>query len=294
MNLDQLQRTMFRALKTPLTADDDMREAAPDGTSLREVAEKIIKPNDRLTSFERLELYNRQYWWRILSALADDFPGLQALLGEERFHAMSVAYLSEHPSRSFTLRNLGSHLESWLREHLEFAGGVEQLALDLVQLEWAEIEAFDSAELPRLTEADMASLGPDPQFVLQPYVRLLRLYHPVDEWLLELKHGENDETETASNAVVEDDTDKPERAVPPLPEAKKTYLAVHRQDYSVYFKSLEPEAFALLRAIAEGKRLSEALENSVAVAGGDMDQVAARLRMWFANWSSLGWFCKQG
>ena len=28
----------------------------------RAVAEKFIRPNDRLTSFERLQIYNQQYW----------------------------------------------------------------------------------------------------------------------------------------------------------------------------------------------------------------------------------------
>ncbi len=43
-----------------------MRAVAPDGRSMRAVASQIIKPNDRLTSFERLEIYNRQYWFRVL------------------------------------------------------------------------------------------------------------------------------------------------------------------------------------------------------------------------------------
>jgi len=39
-----------------------MRQRAQDGHSVAEEAESFIKPNDRLTSFERLEIYNRQYW----------------------------------------------------------------------------------------------------------------------------------------------------------------------------------------------------------------------------------------
>ncbi len=38
------------------------------------VAESFIAPNSRLTAFERLEIYNRQYWFRVLGALAEDFP----------------------------------------------------------------------------------------------------------------------------------------------------------------------------------------------------------------------------
>src|ERR1700747_3530133 len=122
MSLLSIQRRMARALMRPLTPAERMRLTAPDGRSLPKVAADIIKPNDRLTSFERLEIYNRQYWFRILSAFAEDFPGLRAVLGERRFDAVAKAYLTDCPSRSFTLRNLGSRLESWLSKHPSWAG----------------------------------------------------------------------------------------------------------------------------------------------------------------------------
>ena len=66
MKLAALQRRMARAVMTPLTPSEHMRARAPNGRSMRKEAAAFIKPNDRLTSFERLEIYNRQYWWRIL------------------------------------------------------------------------------------------------------------------------------------------------------------------------------------------------------------------------------------
>jgi hypothetical protein len=80
MKLLSLQRRMARAVMTPLTPSERMRSTAPDGRSMRAVASEIIKPNSRLTSFERLEIYNRQYWFRVLAGLAEDFPGLRAVL----------------------------------------------------------------------------------------------------------------------------------------------------------------------------------------------------------------------
>src|ERR1700683_208060 len=114
MKLLTLQRKMVRAVMTPLTESKRMRQVAPDGRSLRRVSSQIIKPNPRLTAFERLEIYNRQYWFRVLSALAEDFPALRSVIGDRAFEAMSVAYLTAYPSRSFSLRNLGSHLPEWL------------------------------------------------------------------------------------------------------------------------------------------------------------------------------------
>jgi hypothetical protein len=148
MKLATLQRQVARAVMAPLTRSERMNRVSPSGKPMAEVARRIIKPNDRLTSFERLEIYNRQYWFRVLDAISDDFPGLRAVLGDRRFDALAKHYLIDCPSRSFTMRNIGSRLEPWLRKHPRDASGHLQLALDMVRLEWAEIEAFDGASQP--------------------------------------------------------------------------------------------------------------------------------------------------
>ena len=150
MNLEQLQRAVFDVVRQPLTEDERMREQTLDGRSTKAIAEEIVKPNDRLTSVERLEIYNRVYWFRLLSSLADDFPGLREVIGQEAFDKVLLGYLTEMPSVSYTLRDLGSRLETWLRAHPEFISSNERMALDMVRLEWADIEAFDAAEYPVL------------------------------------------------------------------------------------------------------------------------------------------------
>ncbi|HZI57005.1 MAG TPA: putative DNA-binding domain-containing protein, partial [Verrucomicrobiae bacterium] len=100
MNLDQIQRAVFEVVRQPLTDDERMRPLTLDGKSTAEIAEHVIKPNDRLSSVERLEIYNRVYWFRILSSLADDFPGLRAVIGQEKFDQVLLGYLTEMPSVS--------------------------------------------------------------------------------------------------------------------------------------------------------------------------------------------------
>ena len=291
MTLDQLQRAVFDVVRQPLTEDERMRELTLDGRSTKAIAEEIVKPNDRLTSVERLEIYNRVYWFRLLSSLADDFPGLRAVIGQEKFDAVLHGYLTELPSVSFTLRDLGSRLEQWLRKHPEHIAGNERMALDMVRLEWADIEAFDAAEFPVLTQAELAGLGEDPVFHLQPYLQLFDLAYPVDELLLKVRETEDPETDISSNVVMMDHSDSAPRKPVPLPRAKKVFLAVHRQENVVYFKRLKPEGFALLRAMQQGQPLSQAIETSVNWSGRKLESVMEQLHDWFANWSHLGWFC---
>ncbi len=112
----------MQAISRPLAPGWQTRRTWFDGRATSQVFASFIKPNDRLTSLERLEIYNKQYWFRLLDCLYDDYPGLRAILGQSRFRRLSIAYLEKYPSDSFTLRNLGSRLEKFLLEHPEWPG----------------------------------------------------------------------------------------------------------------------------------------------------------------------------
>jgi hypothetical protein len=143
----EFQRLMTTALFRPLTPASRMQTRWTDGRKMSEVVGEFVKPNDRLTSFERLEIYNRQYWFRVLDSFYEDYPGLRALR-REALLKLAEAYLVKYPSASFTLRNLGSRLERFLRQEPQWAGKRLPLALDVVRFEWAQIVAFDTEARP--------------------------------------------------------------------------------------------------------------------------------------------------
>jgi hypothetical protein len=267
-----------------------MQRKAPGGGRMSTYAARFIKPNDRLTSFERLEIYNRQYWFRVLGSLAEDFPGLRAVLGGRRFEAMCRAYLTERPSRSFTLRNLGAQLETWLRENPLWLRDRRVLALDMVRLEWADIEAFDGQAKPALRSEDLLEVDAAKlQLGIQPYVQLLELHYPVDDLLLEVKHGD-DTPDRASNAIQERRKHSKVRAVAKL-EPAEIFLAVHRLDYSVYFRRIESEEFALLNALRNGKTVELAIELAFRRSSIPAADRATIVQHSFQTWAALGWFC---
>ena len=291
MKLRQLQRTMARAVMQPLTASERMQRRAPDGGPMKRYASRFIKPNDRLTSFERLEIYNRQYWFRVLSALMEDFPGLRAVLGERRFDAMAKAYLIANPSRSFTLRDLGSRMESWLRKNSKWAGKNQALALDIARLEWADIEAFDGKAEAALRPEDISSAdGANLKLTLQPYVRLMSFRYPVDDLLLEVRK-EDEDTDFASNTFTERRKRKRVRAVAKLKPAQ-IFLAVHRIDYSVYFRRLDQEEYSILTALQRGSTLGAAIDAAFRKSAVAPDQRPVQVQTWFQTWAALGWFCR--
>ncbi len=291
MTLLELQRQMSEDVRRPLAADFEMQQAREDGRSMSEVAASYVKPNDRLSSFERLEIYNRQYWFRVIGAVSEDFPALAAVLGAKRFHALVLAYLRENPSTSFTLRNLGARLPMWLAEHPEFAPRTKHpLMVDVARLEWAYVEAYDRAKEPSLTLEDFAGLDGDSRLSLQPHLQLLMLHYPVDELVLAVR-AQTAESDTMSNAVCE----MVESTQPKLPRMRRSvvYLAVHRLDNSVYYRRIEREAYLLLNALLHHKTLGESLESAFTDTSLPPEEQAVKIQRHLGHAAELGWFCQR-
>jgi hypothetical protein len=288
MSLADLQREMAAAVMMPLTPDEKMRETAADGRAMTGVTASFIAPNSRLSAFERLEIYNRQYWFRVLHALAEDFPALRAVVGTSRFEALSVAYLTAHPSRSFSLRNLGSKLVEWLAANPKWTGRRQALAIDVARVEWAFVEAFDNAERTPLTLDQIATLEGGSTLALQPHVQLLALAYPADDITLALHQKEKRQTSEAGVGH-EDDEEAPAKL--PRLRRRPTRVAAHRVDFNVYYRRLEREEYLTLVAIRDGKTLVEALDSGFAGSRIPEGRRPQRVREWFAAWAELGWIC---
>jgi Putative DNA-binding domain len=288
MDLAELQREMAAAVMQPLTPDEQMHAQAADGRSMTAVAESFIAPNSKLSAFERLEIYNRQYWFRVLGALAEDFPGLRAVVGARAFEALSVAYLTAHPSRSFSLRNLGSKLADWLAANPEFAGRRHRLAVDVARIEWAFVEAFDRAEHAPLTLEQVATLDSNSRLALQPHLQLIALSYPADDLVLGLHKRDKRQTSEAG-VRHEDDGEEPARL--PRLRRRPTWLAAHRVDFSVYYLRLKREEFLTLEAIRQGLPLADALDTGFIGSRIPVPRRAPLVQQWFATWAELGWLC---
>ena len=290
MNLLDLQRRMAEDVMRPLTSDFQMQPTTSDGSSTHELVAGYIKPNDRLNSFERLEIYNRQYWFRVIGAVAEDYPALNAVLGDKIFDRLVLAYLRENPSTSFTLRNLGSMLPQWLGAHSEFSPRRHDLILDVARLEWAYVESFDRATVPPLIADDFGTVAGESRIFLQPHLQLLDLNYPVDELVLAV-HQEAGPSDIMSNAVSE----RKHSDIARLPKMRRSpvHLAVHRFQNSVYYRRIDYEAFLLLSALQKCIPLGAALETAFSKSALTADHQAVMIQQYFSHAAELGWFCKQ-
>jgi hypothetical protein len=286
VSLLDLQRRMAADVGRPLTPDFDMLTVAEDGQSRATMASRYIKPSATLTSFERLDIYNRQYWFRVIDAVSQDYRALSAIVGPKRFDALIRSYLSANPSTSFTLRNLGKRLPTWLARHPQFTGRRHDLAVDAARVEWACVEAFDAASLTPLTESGVLLLSPATVLALQPHLQLLHLRYPVDDLVIAVHRGTPD-AEIVSNAATTHK--RPARERFPAMRRSDIWLAVHRYDDSVYHSRLTAEQFRLLSALRDGHTVDSAIRNAFAGSRLMPEEEAATIQEIFAHASQLSW-----
>lgn len=285
--LREFQRRVAGLLMRPLAAGRHLDPTPVDGHPPDVLAGEWIRSGPRLRPLERLEIYNRQYWFRLLECLEEDFPGLRAVLGPRAFARLAREYLVAHPSTSFTLRNLGQHLVSFLSGPPGRPGRRRALALDMARLEWAHVEAFDNAAEPPLQAADLRHADPRRlRLRLQPHLKLLNLDHALDTVLIRIRRntGLRSEASQAKRVPVPQGV----RRVS-VPRARSpVFVAVHRQGGTVYYKRLSREQYDLLQALGAGRSLSTACSKAFGSQTGP--QQAILLTSWFQDWSAMGWF----
>jgi len=262
MQLSELQACMAQSLFLPIDSEYQNDPKA------------FIKSSAVLNAHERLDIYRRSYWSRIVDSFYEDFPGLQVVLGEKRFNSLSYAYLEDRPSQSFTLRDLGQFLEQWLIQNPHHAGEQFECALDMIRLEWAHIMAFDAQECPPLGIAELATAGARTRFSLQPYIKQLRVNYPVDD----IRIAADDNTKNAN-----------------LSRSTETiHLIVHRHEMSVHYLTISQEEWSILAHLAKGCTLESAILETFKTSLLDEHEQAKLITASFHRWAQLGWLCQPG
>ncbi|HKO50737.1 MAG TPA: DNA-binding domain-containing protein [Polyangiaceae bacterium] len=111
--------------------------AATSGSGPLPGLDRVFLGNERLSAQDRLAIYNRGYFYRLLDALASVFSQTQRLLGNADFERLGLAYLAQHPSEHPAVERVG-------RSFCEFLRGVaaEPAVVDLASLEWASLCAL--------------------------------------------------------------------------------------------------------------------------------------------------------
>ncbi|ANH69208.1 DUF2063 domain-containing protein [Mitsuaria sp. 7] len=210
----------------------------------------------------RLAIYHHAYRARLHETLADSYGHTRRYLGDEWFEREALAFVEDHGSQHFSLRWYGADFAPWLSQRWPDDGEIGELAA----LDWALRSAFDAADAPTLTMADLASLAPEDWADLRlqlpaSYARLKQSFNTLALW----QALDGDETPPAAQPLTA-----------PLD------LLIWRRGHSPHFRSLRPLEAQALDALAAGRTFAETCAD-LADASADLDVVAelgTLLRRW--------------
>jgi len=116
--------------------------------------ERRVLTTRRADARRRLGVYAEAYRSRLVEALANDYPALQAVLGEVGFDKMMREFVAAHPSRQPNLRWYGGEVGRFLARSARSRR--RPLLAELARFEWALGLAFDAADAPLATAEDVA------------------------------------------------------------------------------------------------------------------------------------------
>jgi hypothetical protein len=249
----------------------DVREGARIASRAlgRSVAiEQCLTDGPSLPAAERLEIYHAGYFGRLVECLADDYPALAYLLGEDGFSSLARAYIEKFPSRSPSLNAYGAGMAAFCRA---WPDPRAPFATDLARLEWALVEVVHAPSVSGLDASALSALPAErwqtARFTPSPTLRLLRFDFPVNEYFQDFRDG----------------------AEPRLPERRATATVVNRRGLPVERMDLEPVAALLLEDLLAGCPLDSAIAELERRARGVPD-LAEKLPAWLGSWVLNGFF----
>lgn len=242
----------------------------PSGLPVEEEAENWIKPSAQLKPHQRIEIYNQQYWIRLLKILGEIYPTLLRFFGKYAFEdKIGIPYLACHPPKSWLINQIGDELPFWVEQCYEQSDRL--LVSTFAQADLAiEIACREcSLRQPFLNEnpADLLSR----KVVFQPYVFLFSL--PWDIFTFRKTFLEHDEEYWQNHTY------------PPLYQEKTySYLVYRTPELKIHAEILEKEEFMFLSSLKEGLSIEEVCEKFEA--SYYYKKMETSLSDWMLSWIS--------
>ncbi len=265
--LAAMQAQFAAAMRTPLRILDDAGSYEIRTGEYPEALTARIRPDRGQPGALRLASYNRQYWFRLLSVMQEEYPLLEHLLGITDFNRMVIDYLTAHPSPAPQLRHLSDALVGFLRDSSRWS---DPRLVQCARLEYAYIQAFDAASLPVIA-LDAATLSAPLR--LQPHLSLVAEDWDLVDWRAKVRHDGDD-------------------AVSVVLAERSAWWAIWRSREGVSASRLGRHQHDLLVRLHRGEPLAAACAGLAAgLDEADTALVMGNIQAWFARWAAAGWFC---
>ena len=269
--LEEMQQWFGTLIQQPLPSAHSL-----DLASKEKEAARYITSKTPLKAYQRMQIYQEQYWWRLQKALAANFPLLAHLMGNERFEKeMAVPYFTAYPPNHWSLHRLGENLGNWIKTNLKIPEQkqlLEATFIDSALYQTATKQMFTPIPSTLLAKEEAQALTFKPLF-LQPHLSFLELFSP----LIFLREEILQKKITLSSFSA-------------LPKKKSYIVTFRQQNQQVIFKELSFNEWQLLQRFLAGTNLNEIYEwIEHAEDKGGQQAMEEKFPSWFAGWVQAGW-----
>lgn len=214
---------------------------------------------------QRLEIYHRQYWSRLLKCLQENYPTLTRLYGYENFNQkIAIPYLTQYRPSHWALCKLGCSLPLWLT-------GRDQ---EIASLDAAANEAFTSRQNPPFDFNQVEALSK--KLTLQPHVQIFKL---------------NEDLFSFREEVLNHEVPHWQEHKPPTIRQGGCFFTLYRNIHNqVNWKEVTIGEYRLLHLFKKGISIQEACAQIEEEGGEICEEAEARLPLWFREWTFLKLF----
>jgi hypothetical protein len=281
--LKNLQEWFAGVITQPIDSNSRINPTAPSGKTTASEAAMFIVPSPTLTPIQRIEIYNQQYWWRLLSSLHEIFPLVTRLFGYSDFNMqIGIPYLSACPPNQWSLNAIGSRMIEWIDTY--YLADDKPLVRDAVLLDWNFNHLFTAAQMPPLHADTKASSDAFTALLavklyLQPSVALLQF----DSDLLTFR----------KELLAEEPDFWFENPFPNL-ERKKLHIALYRSRHQhITYDELSAVEYCLLQHFQSGSSIEECCDWLEKQEDAIAEEASIGLQQWIHGWIAKKWLTAQ-
>lgn len=278
--LKEVQQWFAAVITGPIDEESRMNPISPSGIPMEQDAWNYIIPSQTMKPDQRIQIYNQQYWWRLLSTLQENFPLVTRLFGYHDFNCtIAIPYLMKYPPNHWSLNFLGDRILQWIME--EYQASDKQLIYDAARIDWAYNHSFVApVQTPLVLEqgADFESLLSKP-VALQKHVYLFDL--PYDLFRFRVEFLKQDPEYWIEN-------DFP--ALTDLSESQTNCFVLYRNsknDISVV--QIEKNEHRVLNRFNELTCIDSVCQWLESQEEAFCSDVSSKLQDWFQRWAALQW-----
>lgn len=239
LTLGQYQQLFTENLLSVDLSNDDAKDL------LSHLVPMFENEDNSAEAIDRLNIYRNNVILSLSTAIADTFPVVKRLIGDDCFNAAAIVFVRTNPPTQPSLLFYG---EAFINFISDFPACSElKFLLDVARLEWNYIQAFHAEDSELLDNETLAQIPPeslaDVKFTLHPSVQLMQSDWPVD--------------------TIWDENLKEEVSTININELPGCNLVLFRHDFQVQVVNLTIECFNFLYGFSINKNIADAWSYTV-------------------------------